>query len=220
MAGEYHQLASDQLHLRILLVGDADVGKTSLLRRYVERDFRADAPPSSTVGVEFYSHMLELASGPRVKLQLWDTAGNERYRSITRSFYRNMAGVLLVFDVTNRKSFDHIEDWYQQVASFGGLDKVVFLLVGHKSDLKQDRQVSTQEAENLAEVLGMSFLETSAKTNSNVTLAFETLAHDIQQGLQNGEIKVDGVCRGVMVTHRAQPPINQRRKKPSQQCQC
>ncbi|XP_036603033.1 ras-related protein Rab-42 [Trichosurus vulpecula] len=219
MTGEY-QLSSEQLQLRILLLGDAGVGKTSLLQRYVERDFRADAPPSSTVGVEFYCRMLELASGPRVKLQLWDTAGEERYRSITRSFYRNTVGVLLVFDVTNRKSFDHIEDWYQQVASQQGLDKVIFLLVGHKTDLQQAHQVSTQEAENLASVLGMTFLETSAKTNSNVTLAFETLAGDIQQALQNGEIKVDGVCGGVRVIHRAQPPLRQRRKKPSRQCYC
>ncbi|XP_072472610.1 ras-related protein Rab-42 [Notamacropus eugenii] len=219
MEGRY-QLASDQLQLRVLLLGDADVGKTSLLRRYVEGDLWADAPPSSTVGVEFYSRMLELASGPRVKLQLWDTAGHERYRSITRSFYRNTAGVLLVFDVTNRESFDHIQDWYQQVSSVQGLDKVIFLLIGHKSDLQQARQVSSKEAENLAAVLGMSFLETSAKTNSNVTLAFETLFHDIQQGLQNGEIKVDGIWGGVRVIDRAQPPLNQRRKKPSQQCLC
>ncbi|XP_027720510.1 ras-related protein Rab-42 [Vombatus ursinus] len=219
MAGEY-QLASSQLQFRILLLGDADVGKTSLLLRYTEGDFWDDQPPSSTVGVEFYCRMLELASGPRVKLQLWDTAGAERYRSITRSFYRNTVGVLLVFDVTNRTSFDHIEDWYQQVASMQVPDKVLYLLVGHKSDLQQARQVSTQEAENLAAVLGTSFLETSAKTNSNVALAFETLAHDIQQALQNGAIKVDGVWGGVRVIHRAQPPRNQRRKKPSRQCQC
>ncbi|XP_074153726.1 ras-related protein Rab-42 [Sminthopsis crassicaudata] len=219
MAGEA-PLSSCQLQFRVLLLGDADVGKSSLLRRYVEGDSWADPPPSSTVGVEFYSSMLELASGSRVKLQLWDTAGDERFRSITRSFYRNMVGVLLVFDVTNRKSFDHIEDWYQEVASIQGLDKVVFLLVGHKSDLQQARQVSTQEGETLASILGMSFLETSAKTNSNVTLAFETLADGIQQALQNGEIEVDGAWRGVRIIQRAQPPQNQLRKKPASQCQC
>ncbi|XP_056651400.1 ras-related protein Rab-42 [Monodelphis domestica] len=219
MTREY-QLASSQHQFRILLLGDADVGKTSLLQRYIEGDFGADPPPSSTVGVEFYSQMLQLASGPRIKLQFWDTAGDERYRSITRSFYRNTVGVLLVFDVTNRKSFNHVEDWYQEVASVQGSDKVVFLLVGHKCDLQQARQVSTQEAETLAAVWGMSFLETSAKTNSNVTLAFETLVHEIQQSLQRGEIKVDGSWGGVRVIHRAQPPLNPRRKKPSGQCQC
>ncbi|XP_044527330.1 ras-related protein Rab-42 [Gracilinanus agilis] len=219
MTREY-QLASSQHQFRILLLGDADVGKTSLLRRYIEGDFGADAPPSSTVGVEFYSRMLKLASGPRVKLQFWDTAGDERYRCITRSFYRNTVGVLLVFDVTNRKSFKHVEDWYQEVASVQGPDKVVFLLVGHKCDLQQARQVSSQEAETLAAVWGMSFLETSAKTDCNVTLAFETLVHEIQQALQKGEIKVDGSWGGIRVLRRAQPPLNQRRNKPSGQCQC
>ncbi|XP_074072765.1 ras-related protein Rab-42 [Macrotis lagotis] len=208
------------LQLRILLLGDAGVGKSSLLRRYVEGASWADPPPSPTVGVQCYTRMLKPASGPRVKLQLWDTAGDERYRSITRSFYRNVVGVLLVFDVTNRKSFDHVEDWYQEVASLQDLNKVLFLLIGHKSDLQQSRQVTTQEAKTLAGLLGMSFLETSAKTDSNVTLAFETLACDIQKALQNGEIKVDGAWWGVRVLHSTQPPLNQRRNKPSGQCQC
>ncbi|XP_043846422.1 ras-related protein Rab-42 [Dromiciops gliroides] len=217
---EEHQIEPSQHQFRVLLLGDSNVGKSSLLRRYVEGDFWTDSPHSSTVGVEFYSRVLEMTSGPSVKLQFWDTAGDERYRSITRSFYRNMVGVLLVFDVTNRKSFDHVADWYQEVASVQGLNKVVFLLVGHKSDLQQARQVSTQEAENLAAVMGMSFLETSAKTNSNVTLAFETLAQNIQQGIQNGEIKVDGAGGRVRVIRRAQPPSDQRRKEPSRRCQC
>uniref|UniRef100_G3W2V3 small monomeric GTPase n=2 Tax=Sarcophilus harrisii TaxID=9305 RepID=G3W2V3_SARHA len=105
-------------------------------------------------------------------------------------------------------------------ASMQGLDKVIFLLVGHKNDLQQARQVSTQEGETLASVLGMPFLETSAKTNSNVTLAFETLACGIQQALQNGEIKVDGAWRGVRIIQQTQPPLNQLRKKPTGQCQC
>uniref|UniRef100_A0A8D1B2V0 Ras-related protein Rab-42 n=1 Tax=Sus scrofa TaxID=9823 RepID=A0A8D1B2V0_PIG len=194
---------------RIALLGDTAVGKTSLLRRY-------SAP---TVGVEFYSRTLQLRAGPRVKLQLWDTAGQERFRCITRSFYRNVVGVLLVFDVTNRKSFEHIRDWHQEVMATQGPDKAIFLLVGHKSDLQSMRCVSAQEAEELAASLGMAFVETSAKNNCNVDLAFNTVADAIQQALQQGDIKLEEDWGGVRLIN-TQPPRPLSRKQHPGPCQC
>uniref|UniRef100_A0A8C3FWW9 RAB42, member RAS onco family n=1 Tax=Chrysemys picta bellii TaxID=8478 RepID=A0A8C3FWW9_CHRPI len=160
---------------RIILLGDSTVGKSSLLRRYAEGSFIP--APCPTVGVEFYSKMMELPPGIKVKLQLWDTAGQERFRS----FYRNAVGVLLVFDMTNRKSFEHIIEWYHEVASIQIMEKVIFLLIGHKSDLKSDCKVSTEEAEGLAASLGIGFIETSAKSNTNVDLAFEILTNTIYE---------------------------------------
>ncbi|XP_006862434.1 PREDICTED: ras-related protein Rab-39A [Chrysochloris asiatica] len=218
-AGGYH------CQFRIALLGDAAVGKTSLLRRYVagapgscEPEPEPDTAP--TVGVEFYSRALQLRTGPRVKLQLWDTAGQERFRCITRSFYRNMVGVLLVFDMTNRKSFEHIPDWYQEVMATQGPDKAVFLLVGHKSDLQSIRCVSAQEAEELATSLGMSFVETSARNNSNVDLAFDTLADAIQQALQQGDIKLEEDWGGVRLIYKTQSPGAPSRKQHPGSCQC
>ncbi|XP_004394704.1 PREDICTED: putative Ras-related protein Rab-42 [Odobenus rosmarus divergens] len=210
---------------RIALLGDAAVGKTSLLRRYVAGAPGAAEPePESewapTVGVEFYSRKLQLRAGPRVKLQLWDTAGHERFRCITRSFYRNVVGVLLVFDVTNRKSFEHICDWHQEVMATQGPDKVIFLLVGHKSDLQSTRCVSAQEAEELAASLGMAFMETSAKNNCNVDLAFSTLADAIQQALDQGDIKLEEDWGGVRLIHKTQVPSAPPRKQPPGPCQC
>lgn len=211
---------------RIALLGDAAVGKTSLLRRYVagapgapqpEPEPEAEPP---TVGVEFYSRALQLPAGPRVKLQLWDTAGHERYRCITRSFYRNVVGVLLVFDVTNRKSFEHIPDWHQEVMATRGPDKAIFLLVGHKSDLQSTRCVSAQEAEELATSLGMAFLETSAKNNCNVDLAFDTLADAIQQALQHGDIKLEEDWGGVRLIHKTQIARSTSRKQHPGPCHC
>ncbi|XP_012501435.1 PREDICTED: putative Ras-related protein Rab-42 [Propithecus coquereli] len=208
---------------RIALLGDAAVGKTSLLRRYVAGAPGAPEPepePEPTVGVEFYRRALQLRAGPRVKLQLWDTAGQERFRCITRSFYRNVVGVLLVFDVTNRKSFEHIQDWHQEVMATQGPDKAIFLLVGHKSDLQSTRCVSAQEAEELATSLGMAFMETSAKSNSNVDLAFDTLANAIQQALQRGDIKLEehwGGVRLICKTHISRSPS---RKQDPGPCQC
>ncbi|XP_037683908.1 ras-related protein Rab-42 [Choloepus didactylus] len=210
---------------RVALLGDTAVGKTSLLRSYV-----AGAPGTlgpepglelvPTVGVEFYSRALQLRAGPRVKLQLWDTAGQERFRCITRSFYRNMVGVLLVFDVTNRKSFEHIRDWHQEVMATQGPDKAIFLLVGHKSDLQSTRCVSAQEAEELAASLGMAFVETSAQNNSNVDLAFDTLANAIRQALQQGDIKLEEDWGGVRPIHKSQSPGPPSRRQHPGPCQC
>ncbi|XP_032509148.1 ras-related protein Rab-42 [Phocoena sinus] len=210
---------------RIALLGDAAVGKTSLLRRYVagapgipEPEPELESVP--TVGVEFYSRTLQLRAGPRVKLQLWDTAGQERFRCITRSFYRNVVGVLLVFDVTNRKSFEHIQYWHQEVMATQGPDKAIFLLVGHKSDLQSTRCVSAQEAEELAASLGMAFMETSAKNNCNVDLAFNTLTDAIQQALQQGDIKLEEDWGGVRLIQNTQIPRHPSSTQHPGPCKC
>lgn len=131
-----------------------------------------------------------------------------------------MVGVLLVFDVTNRESFEHIQDWHEEVMSTQGPNKVIFLLVGHKSDLQSTRCVSTQEAEELATSLGMAFMETSAKTNWNVDLAFDTLTDAIQQALQQGHIKLEEGWGGVRLIHKAHvPQVPSGRQHPGP-CQC
>ncbi|XP_076993551.1 ras-related protein Rab-42 [Tamandua tetradactyla] len=210
---------------RVALLGDTAVGKTSLLRRYVAGAPGTPGPEperetAPTVGVEFYSRALQLRAGPRVKLQLWDTAGQERFRCITRSFYRNMVGVLLVFDVTNRKSFEHIRDWHQEVMAIQGPDKAVCLLVGHKSDLQSSRCVSAHEAEELAASLGMAFVETSAHSNSNVDLAFDTIANAIRQALQQGDIKLEEDWGGVRLIHKSQSPGPPSRRQHPGPCHC
>lgn len=131
-----------------------------------------------------------------------------------------MVGVLLVFDVTNRKSFEHICDWHQEVMATQGPNKVIFLLVGHKSDLQSTRVVSAQEAEELAASLGMAFMETSAKKNCNVDLAFNTLADAIQQALEQGDIKLEEDWGGVRLIHKAQVPMSPHREQPPGPCQC
>ncbi|XP_059112135.1 ras-related protein Rab-42 [Peromyscus eremicus] len=216
------EAAADRSYqFRIALLGDAAVGKTSLLRCYVAgaRGAAAEAEPEPTVGVEFYSRALQLPAGLRVKLQLWDTAGHERFRCITRSFYRNMVGVLLVFDVTNRESFEHIQAWHQEVLSSQCPGKVIFLLIGHKCDLST-RCVSTQEAEELAASMGMAFVETSAKSNCNVDLAFDTVTTAIEQALRQGDIKLEEDWAGIRLLHRAPNPRRPSRKQDSGPCQC
>lgn len=131
-----------------------------------------------------------------------------------------MVGVLLVFDVTNRKSFEHIRDWHQEVMATQGHDKVIFLLVGHKSDLQSTRCVSAQEAAELAASLGMAFMETSAKNNCNVDLAFDTLVDAIQQALQQGDIKLEEDWGGVRLFYDTPIPRSPSRKQHPGLCQC
>ncbi|NWU41137.1 RAB42 protein, partial [Hylia prasina] len=152
----------------IIVLGATAVGKSSLLRCFADGPGGGPggaATPSPTVGVEFYSRTILMPPTGKAKLQLWDTAGQEQFRSITRSFYRSAVGVLLVFDLTNPASFEHVPDWYREAA---GDRPPAFVLVGQKCDLVAERAVSAEEAGHLATNLGMAFVETSAHSNFNV----------------------------------------------------
>ncbi|XP_076594063.1 ras-related protein Rab-42b [Chaetodon auriga] len=186
-----------QYQFRIIMLGDSTVGKSSLLKRYTEDLFMESI--NQTVGVDFYVYFLEVEPGVRVKLQFWDTAGQERFRSVTRSYYRNSVGGLLVFDMTNQASFDHIKEWHTEVCERVQPHKVVFVLVGQKSDRDAhgERVVSREEAEKLAGQLGMPYVEVSAKTGQNVSDAFELLTRRVYQGLLSGEVELQEGWDGV-----------------------
>ncbi|XP_074750481.1 ras-related protein Rab-42-like [Strix uralensis] len=203
---------------RVIVLGDAAVGKSSLLRCFAEGASGGTATPCPTVGVEFYSRTVPLPPAGKAKLQLWDTAGQERFRSITRSFYRSAAGVLLVFDLTNRASFERVPEWYREAAGEG---PPAFVLVGHKCDLAAERAVSAEEAGQLAATLGMAFVETSARSNLNVELAFQTLAGGIQRALGRGGLAPHRGGGGIRLipsqSRRSRAPA---RGEPRERCQC
>ncbi|XP_063810748.1 ras-related protein Rab-42 [Pseudophryne corroboree] len=162
---------------RVLLLGDSGVGKTSLLRRYTDEDFTDTTGP--TVGVDFCSRIEEPETGVKVRLQFWDTAGQERYRAVTRSYYRNAACVILLFDLTAQKSFEHIESWYKEVTERTQPQPLLFLLLGTKSDMQQQRSVTREEAQTLADSIKAPYLETSARTGSNVSAALSLLCREL-----------------------------------------
>lgn len=161
--------------MKILLIGDSGVGKSCLLVRFVEDKFS----PSfiTTIGIDFKIKTVDI-NGKKVKLQLWDTAGQERFRTITTAYYRGAMGIILVYDVTDERTFANVKQWFKTVNDHAN-DDAQLLLVGNKSDM-DTRVVSYEQGEALAQELGLPFIESSAKDDSNVNEIFFTLAKLIQ----------------------------------------
>jgi small GTP-binding protein len=139
--------------------------------------------------------MINIENKP-IKLQIWDTAGQESFRSITRSYYRGAAGALLVYDITRRETFSHLTRWLQE-ARQNSHQNMVIMLIGNKSDLEHRRQVSKEEGEAFALENGLVFLETSAKTAANVESAFVKTAEKIFENIQSGVYDVNNESHGV-----------------------
>jgi small GTP-binding protein len=168
--------------LKVVVVGDSCVGKTCLLLRYVRDVYDAETQP--TLGVEFMTKILETEKH-RIQLQLWDTAGQELFRSVTRGYYRGSAGAFLVFDLTNHDSFDHIGRWLHDVKEVARSD-VVTILLGNKADLTEKRDVTPQEAQKFAAENNMPYFETSAKTGQQITEAIHAVVAVIEKYVQDG----------------------------------
>ena len=160
---------------KVLLLGDSGDGKSSILLRYTKNQFTADM--RSTIGVEFGIKYLTL-DNLQLKVQIWDTAGMERYRSITSAYYKGAKGVIVVYDICRKVSFDNIDKWIDDFKSKADEDAVI-LIIGNKSDLQDKREVNTEEVKLKAEKNKMAFMETSAKNNENVSKAFLQLFKEI-----------------------------------------
>jgi len=160
---------------KLVLIGDSGVGKSCLLLRFADDNFTDSY--ISTIGVDFRFRTINIDS-KTVKLQIWDTAGQERFRTITSAYYRGADGIIMVYDVTSLESFEHVEEWLNEVDRYAN-ENTVKLLVGNKADLIEERQVSEDAAQKFAEKLGIHSLETSAKTATNVEAAFLTIAKEL-----------------------------------------
>ncbi|KAL1007869.1 hypothetical protein UPYG_G00092760 [Umbra pygmaea] len=161
---------------KIVLVGDVGVGKTCVVQRFKTGNFMERQ--GNTIGVDFTMKTMDI-QGKRVKLQIWDTAGQERFRTITQSYYRSTNGAVIVYDITKRGTFMAVSKWMEDVKKYGGAN-IVPLLIGNKSDLVNLREVSFEDAQNVAHQLEfLAALETSAKDASNVDEAFIKMATEL-----------------------------------------
>jgi Ras-related protein Rab-1A len=161
---------------KLLLIGDPGVGKSSILSSFVDNTFTDTH--ISTIGVDFKITNIELEN-KIIKLQIWDTAGQERFRTITTSYYRGAHGIIVVYDITNRESFNNIKFWLEEVLKYG-TEKTNVLIIGNKSDLPNKRVVSLEEAKNFADKYSYDLIETSAKTNLNIYKMFFNMTNQIK----------------------------------------
>lgn len=198
---------------RLILIGESTVGKSSLLRQFKEGEYFSDI--SLTVGVDFHAKVVEVNGFP-IKLQLWDTAGQDRFRAIVKAYYRNAVGGLLVFDISHRDSFANLDSWLEDALRNAEPHKPIFVLVGNKNDQEKNREVSKEEGQKYAKDHDMEYIETSAKTGRNVEESFLLLSRRIFQMVNNGYITIqdgwDGVKRGdptMKVGRRAHNADNQ-----------
>ena len=163
------------LLFKLLLIGDSGVGKTCILFRFSDDAFNTTF--ISTIGIDFKIKTIELR-GKKIKLQIWDTAGQERFHTITTSYYRGAMGIMLVYDITNQKSFENIAKWLRNIDEHANED-VEKMILGNKCDMEDSRVVAKERGEAIAVEHGIKFLETSAKNNVNIERAFHELAEAI-----------------------------------------
>jgi len=168
------QAAYDYL-IKLLMIGDSGVGKSCLLLRFSDDSFTTSF--ITTIGIDFKIKTVEI-DGKRVKLQIWDTAGQERFRTITTAYYRGAMGILLVYDITDEQSFLNIRNWIRNIEQHAS-DSVQKILIGNKCDMSDDRIITKDRGQELADEYGIKFFETSAKTDQNVKEAFIAIATDI-----------------------------------------
>lgn len=171
---------------KIVIIGDASVGKSNIISRLVKNEFIQNAKP--TIGVDFATKTYKFDNSV-VKIQIWDTAGQERYHAIVSAYYRGSAGAVIVYDVTNQKSFENIRTiWLKNLRSVSDTSFPIMIL-GNKNDLQKEKVVSIQAGEELAMAEKMAFFETSALSGDNISTAFEQFVKQIYENEKTKEIE-------------------------------
>lgn len=170
-------IASER-EIKVVVLGEAAVGKSSIVLRFVTGNFRTTS--LSTIGASFMSKMVIL-NGETYKYQIWDTAGQEKYRSLASMYYKGAEAAILVYDITSQRSFERIQDYWVEELRGNGPENIILTLAGNKCDLESDRAVSREAAEHYAKSINANFLETSAKTENNISEAFTDIGSRISQ---------------------------------------
>ena len=167
--------------VKILLIGESGVGKTCILQRFNRGDFLVNH--LTTIAIDFKMKIFEV-EGVKLKMQIWDTAGQERFNTLTSGFFKAAHGIMVCYSITDEKSFQSINKWMTQIKNLAPTD-VKILLIGNKTDLNNERMVSTEAGQEIADKYGIQFLETSAFNGDNILPAFENLGKMIIQSIND-----------------------------------
>ena len=192
---------------KYIIIGDAGVGKSNILLRYVYSTFKSDY--QLTIGVEFGEKTVEI-KGKIYKIQIWDTAGNEQFRSITRTYYKNSVCAIVVYDISRRETFDNVINWIED-CKLNSPKSVFIILVGNKSDLEEDRQVTTEEGEEFANRYGIRFFETSAKNSININEIFSESVEFIADRIEKKYYDLDNETCGIKRNYNSKISLNSKK---------
>ncbi|CAD8124647.1 unnamed protein product [Paramecium sonneborni] len=197
---------------KIILIGDSGVGKTNLFNRLQNKDFQYDTRP--TIGVEFINRTVR-QEGNLIKCQIWDTAGQEKFRAITSAYYRGAKGVFVCYDVTKQGTYESTLRWMSEIKQYGDPD-IVITLVGNKIDLAEQRIVRTDEVSQFCEQNKVGYIETSALNNTNVDLAFNQMVTEIykivstQKPISQNQLGINDVY---VLKKETQPDLSKKKKQ-------
>ena len=183
---EYEMMA------KIIIIGDSSVGKTNIMSKYLKNEFHEDS--KATVGVEFGSKLFTI-NGHNIKAQIWDTAGQEKYKAITGAYYKGSKGAFVVYDITRKETFESIDKWINDLKSTGD-PKMNIILIGNKCDLDEKREVLKEQGEEKSRAFECAFLETSALSGDNIDKGFEMMISEIFKKYRN-EIVEDDELEGM-----------------------
>ena len=171
--------------IKLMILGDSTVGKTALLRKYCKNDFLGKYV--TTVGIDFQMKYIDY-NNKKIRLQIWDTAGEERYRVVTKNYFNASDGFIIVYDITSRETFKNINNWIEQITTICG-ENIKCIIFGNKIDLINQRQVQKEEGQKLAQKYKFNFFETSAKNGDNVEEGFKSIINDVMDDIKSIQIK-------------------------------
>ena len=171
-------MSKKEAKYKILILGDSKVGKSCFLTRYADNTYKEDY--LSTIGMDYKIKNYELEDGRIIKLYIWDTAGQDKFRSITSNFYKGADGIILIYDITDRKTFNSVRNWINNIQEEAP-DKVALVLAGNKVDDEKNREVQESQGKKIADEYSLPFFECSAKSDINVTQTFDALIKKVVQ---------------------------------------
>ena len=202
-----------EMMFKIVLVGDASVGKTNIMSKYLKNEFHEDS--KATVGVEFGAKQFTV-EGHKIKAQIWDTAGQERYKAMTSAYFKGAKGAFIVYDITSKSSFESVDRWLNDLRVSADKNLTV-IIIGNKCDLEQQRDVKKEQGEEKSKSNGVAFMETSALSGENIDKAFDKMVNEVfkkchEEFISDGDLDIVGGSEDINL-EKTKPKDDGKKKK-------